>query len=76
MRTVLSNLHSDLVAKHPDYVCRVTADEGDIGLGHLARFQDVETTVPAILTTSQLLTTGASTCPPARTWCSPVWSAP
>ncbi len=58
MRTVLSNLNSDLVAKHPDYVCRVTADEGDIGLGHLARFQDVETTVPAILTTSQLLTTG------------------
>ncbi len=58
VRTALSNLNSDLVAKHPDYVCRVTADEGDIGLGHLARFQDVETTVPAILTTSQLLTTG------------------
>jgi type I restriction enzyme, R subunit len=58
MRAALSNLNSDLVAKHPDYVCRVTADEGDLGLGHLARFQDVETTVPAILTTSQLLTTG------------------
>jgi type I restriction enzyme R subunit len=58
MRTALGNLNSDLVARHPDYVCRVTADEGDIGLGHLARFQDVETKVPAILTTSQLLTTG------------------
>jgi type I restriction enzyme R subunit len=58
MRTALSNLNSDLVVQYPDYVCRVTADEGDIGRGHLGRFQDVETRVPAILTTSQLLTTG------------------
>jgi type I restriction enzyme R subunit len=58
MRAALSNLSSDLLAKHPDYVCRVTADEGDIGRGHLGRFQDVDTMVPAILTTSQLLTTG------------------
>jgi len=28
------------------------------GLGHLSRFQDLETTTPVILTTSQLLTTG------------------
>jgi type I restriction enzyme R subunit len=64
MRTVLSNLNSDLVMQHPDYVCRVTADEGDIGRGHLGRFQDVDTRVPTILTTSQLLTTGvdAPTC--------------
>ena len=50
--------------QHPDYVCRVTADEGDIGRGHLSRFQDVETPAPVILTTSQLLTTGvdAPTC--------------
>jgi len=58
MRAAMSNLNSDLVAQHPDYVCRVTADEGDIGRGHLDRFQDVDTKVPAILTTSQLLTTG------------------
>jgi type I restriction enzyme R subunit len=58
MRRALSNLNRDLVAEHPDYVCRVTSDEGDIGRGHLSRFQDVDTTVPAILTTSQLLTTG------------------
>src|SRR6202008_4357479 len=47
-----------------DYVCRVTADEGDIGRGHLGRFQDVDTMVPTILTTSQLLPTGvdAPTC--------------
>lgn len=33
MRQALSNLNHDLVAKHPDYVCRVTSDEGDIGRG-------------------------------------------
>jgi len=58
MRTALSSLNSDLVAQYPDYVCRVTADEGGIGIGHLSRFQDVDTKVPAIVTTSQLLTTG------------------
>ena len=64
MRSALSNLNSDLMAQHPDYVCRVTSDEGDIGRGHLGRFQDVETRTPTILTTSQLLTTGvdAPTC--------------
>lgn len=64
MRTALNNLNADLVAQHPNYVCRVTSDEGDIGKGHLNRFQDVDTTTPVILTTSQLLTTGvdAPTC--------------
>ena len=58
MRRALSNLNADLVQKHPDYVCRVTADEGDIGRGHLSRFQELEKQTPVILTTSQLLTTG------------------
>lgn len=60
----LNNLNSDLVRQYPDYVCRVTADEGDIGKGHLSHFQDLERTSPVILTTSQLLTTGvdAPTC--------------
>jgi type I restriction enzyme R subunit len=64
MRTALNNLNSELVRQYPDYVCRVTADEGDIGRGHLSRFQDVESQSPVILTTSQLLTTGvdAPTC--------------
>ncbi len=64
MRAALTNLNSDLVIQYPDYVCRVTADEGDIGRGHMQRFQDVEATTPVILTTSQLLTTGldAPTC--------------
>jgi type I restriction enzyme R subunit len=64
MRTALNNFNADLVQQFPDYVCRVTADEGDIGRGHMQRFQDVETRTPVILTTSQLLTTGldAPTC--------------
>ncbi len=64
MRRALNNLNADLVREHPDYVCRVTADEGHIGRGHLSRFQELETATPTILTTSQLLTTGvdAPTC--------------
>jgi type I restriction enzyme R subunit len=58
MRQELVNLNSDLVTQHPDYVCRVTADEGAIGLTHLANLQDVDKPTPVILTTSQLLTTG------------------
>ncbi|MBS0365112.1 MAG: DEAD/DEAH box helicase family protein [Proteobacteria bacterium] len=58
MRQELVNLNSDLVRDYPNYVCRVTADEGAIGLGHLADFQDVDKPAPVILTTSQLLTTG------------------
>jgi type I restriction enzyme R subunit len=64
MRQALSNLNADITVQHPNYVCRVTSDEGDIGRGHLSRFQDVDTRTPTILTTSQLLTTGvdAPTC--------------
>jgi type I restriction enzyme R subunit len=58
MRRALNNLNSDLVQENPDYVCRVTSDEGDIGRGHLSNFQDVERRTPVILTTSQMLTTG------------------
>ena len=64
MRRALNNLNADLVQKHPDYVARVTSEEGKIGKGHLSRFQELGTTTPVILTTSQLLTTGvdAPTC--------------
>ncbi len=58
MRRALNNLNSDLVQQYPDYVCRVTADEGDIGIGHLGKFQELETLTPVILTTSKLLSTG------------------
>jgi type I restriction enzyme R subunit len=64
MARALGNLNADLRMQYADYVCRVTADEGAIGRGHLSRFQDVDTKSPVILTTSQLLTTGvdAPTC--------------
>ena len=64
MRQALNNLNTDLTRQHADYVCRVTSEEGDVGRGHLGRFQELETTTPVILTTSQLLTTGvdAPTC--------------
>lgn len=58
MRRELNNLNADIVRDHPDYVCRVTSDEGDTGRGHLSHFQDLERSTPVILTTSQLLTTG------------------
>ena len=58
MRRALNNLNSDLVQQYPDYVCRVTADEGEIGIGHLSKFQELETATPVILTTSKLLSTG------------------
>jgi type I restriction enzyme R subunit len=58
MRRALNNLNADLVRDNPDYVCRVTSDEGDLGRGHLSNFQDLERRTPVILTTSQLLTTG------------------
>ena len=58
MREALNNLNADRVRQYPDYVCRVTSDEGDIGASHLSSFQELETVAPVILTTSQLLTTG------------------
>jgi type I restriction enzyme, R subunit len=58
MRRALNNANQERVRQYPDYVCRVTADEGAIGGGHLSRFQELETVSPVILTTSQLLTTG------------------
>jgi type I restriction enzyme R subunit len=64
MRAAISRLCPEQMRNNSDYVCRVTSDEGDRGRGFLSRFQELETSTPAILTTSQLLTTGvnAPTC--------------
>ncbi len=40
MRHLLNNLNQDLVKEYPDYVCRIVSDEGDLGRGHLGRFQE------------------------------------
>ena len=63
-RRLLNNLNADLVQQYPDYVCRVTADEGKSGAATSAAFKTWKPTTPVILTTSQLLTTGvdAPTC--------------
>ena len=58
MRKALNNLNADLVKKNADYIARIVSDEGKFGRGHLDRFMELETTVPAIVTTSQMLTTG------------------
>jgi type I restriction enzyme R subunit len=58
MRDAIAQANRDLLQQYPDYVCRVTSDEKEIGAGHLDTFKDVETLIPAILTTSKLLTTG------------------
>lgn len=42
----------------PNYCQRVTANDGKLGEQHLRDFQDNEKTIPAILTTSQKLSTG------------------
>jgi len=60
MRDAIADANADLVRSDPDYVCRVTAAEGNVGRAHLSAFQAVDTTTPTILTTSQLLTTGVN----------------
>lgn len=45
-------------SKDTNYCQRVTANDGELGEQHLRDFQDNEKTIPAILTTSQKLSTG------------------
>ena len=58
MREILSNLNTEHVQRYPDYVSRITSDEGDYGHERLSRFQDIEDDSVIIVTTSKLLTTG------------------
>ena len=45
-------------SKEPNYCVRVTANDGELGEQYLREFQDNEKSIPAILTTSQKLSTG------------------
>jgi len=58
MRIALNNLNTDIVKEHPNYVCRITSAEGDVGKRHLDSFMDVEGDFPVLVTTSKLLSTG------------------
>jgi len=58
MRQALTELNQDLAARRPDYCVRITGDEGERGRALLSRFQEPDEPAPAIVTTSQMLTTG------------------
>ena len=58
MRRLINNYSTELAQRSPDYVVRITANDGDVGRGHLSRFQELETITPVVVTTSRLLTTG------------------
>ncbi|WP_421948753.1 EcoAI/FtnUII family type I restriction enzme subunit R [Phaeodactylibacter xiamenensis] len=60
MRQALINENADLVAKHPNYVVKITGDD-EIGKRELDNFMDVEEHFPVIATTSKMLTTGVDT---------------
>ena len=63
MRTALSNLNNDLVAKNHKYIMQITGDN-DEGKRELDNFVNPEERYPVIATTSELMTTGvdAQTC--------------
>ncbi|MBO6496768.1 MAG: DEAD/DEAH box helicase family protein [Roseivirga sp.] len=63
MRSALSNLNADLVAKNHKYIMQITGDN-DEGKRELDNFINPEETYPVIATTSELMTTGvdAQTC--------------
>ena len=60
MRQALINENADLVAKHPNYVVKITGDD-EVGKRELDNFTDVEERIPVIATTSKMLTTGIDT---------------
>lgn len=63
MRSALSNMNADLVAKNHKYIIQITGDN-DEGKRELDNFINPEETYPVIATTSELMTTGvdAQTC--------------
>jgi type I restriction enzyme R subunit len=55
VRNLINQMKS---SKDPHYCVRVTANDGKIGDQHLEQFQNNDNMIPAILTTSQKLSTG------------------
>lgn len=57
--TAIGNQNTDLQATFDsEWAARITSDEGDRGKRLLGRFQDVDTTVPVVVASSDMLTTG------------------
>jgi type I restriction enzyme R subunit len=57
MRQALINENKDLVAENPKYIMRITGDNPE-GKAQLDYFIDVNEKIPAVVTTSKLMTTG------------------
>lgn len=57
LRQKLINESSDIVSQYPKYIVRITGDSKTVE-SDLDMFSDSEASIPAIVTTSQLLTTG------------------
>ena len=60
MRQALINENADMVAKHPNYVVKITGDD-EYGKMELDNFKSVDEPFPVIATTSKMLTTGIDT---------------
>lgn len=58
MRIALNNSNRDLVRAYPNYVFRITDDDGPAGRALLDEFKKIDTDAPVIAVTSRLLTTG------------------
>lgn len=58
MRRALHNANVDITKDHPNYTVRIVSEEGDTGRNHLSDFADTEKTLPVIVTTSEMLSTG------------------
>lgn len=58
MMVQLQKLNSDMMKEYPNYIVRITGNDGDEGRAYLDSFTDVEKNTPTIVTTSQLLSTG------------------
>jgi len=59
MRHALSNANADLVAENYKYVMRITGDNPE-GKAQLEYFMDDDSKYPALVTTSELMTTGVN----------------
>jgi len=57
-RQAMANANADIGRQHADYVVRIVADEHERGRAMLERFQDEESSLPVVVTTARLLTTG------------------
>lgn len=58
MRDAIARLSPEQMRADPNYVVRITSDEGDVGRAQLDQFKDIDQPTPVIVTTSELLSTG------------------